>query len=467
MLKAQKIYMIGIKGVGMTMLAQFLAKNGNKITGSDIDEKFMTDKILKKSGAKVIEKFNAKNIPSDTDLIVYSSAYNIANNPEVEFALSQRKIKVLSYAPALAKIFNGKYGIAVTGSHGKTTTTAWLGYILEKAGKDPSVMVGSHVPQFEGASLSGKSNYLVIEADEYQNKLAYFHPKVVLLNNIDYDHPDYFKTKNEYKNVFIEFIKKIPKKGFLVANWDDNVIKKMMPICCGENCGCKMITYGINRKANYIAQDIKHKNNKQYFSVKLRGDGDLGNFCIQLLGRHNIYNALAVIATCVELEVELTDIRKYLEEFSGTERRTEIIGEYKGATVFDDYAHHPTEVKATFSGISENYPKNKITVVFHPHTFSRTKALLEDFAKSFNNADEVIILDIYGSAREKHGGISSKDLVDRIKKQKDKNSKQKIIHISDFKKCEEYIRKNAKKNDVIILMGAGDVFKIGKTLIKK
>ncbi|MFC1678332.1 UDP-N-acetylmuramate--L-alanine ligase [Patescibacteria group bacterium] len=476
--RIKKVYMIGIKGVGMTMLAQYLREKGIYVSGSDTSEKFMTDQVLGKAGIKVIETFDSKNIPDDADLIIYSSAYNKKTNPEVAKVIS--KENVLTYAQALGLIFNGQYGIGVIGSHGKTTTTAWLGYVVDKAGLSPSVLVGANVPQFSGTSLIGKSDYMISELDEYQNKLHYYHPKAIILNNIEYDHPDFFVSKEDYYNVFIDFIKKIPSNGFVVVNYDDSIIRKIINV----NCRSRIITYALDEVADYIAYDIKQiddpssiTGSKQYFKVKLGSSNFeeneimenstridvLGDFSIQLLGIHNIYNALAVIATSIELNIDLAKIRTYLEEFQGTERRTQLLGEYRGAKIIDDYAHHPTEIRTTLKGLKSAYPNNKIIVVFHPHTFTRTKALLDDFSASFNNADEVIVLDIYGSAREEQGGVHSKDLVAEIKKD---NKKSKILYIPTLKEAENYLRKIIESNDVIILMGAGDVFRIGQNLIK-
>ncbi len=509
--KIKKIYLIGVKGVGMTMLGQFLAAKGAVVSGSEGPEKYMTDAVLNKAGIKVIERFDVKNIPADADLIIYSTAYNAQTNIEVAAALAG-KVKVLTYAQALGEVFNQKYGIAIVGSHGKTTTTAWLGFVMEKSGLAPSVMVGAQVPQFDGCSLLGNSDYLVIEADEYQNKLENYQPKVVLLNNIDYDHPDFFPTEADYKNAFIEFIKKIPAKGFLVANFDDPIIRKIAQV----NCRGKVITYAINEAADYVAYDIKNNNGQQYFKVKLgvedeedeeksplppfvkggisgktllaplvRGD-ELGDFSIRLAGKHNISNALAVIATGVELNLELFKIRKYLEEFTGTARRMQVLGEFRGATIIDDYAHHPTEIKATIEAVRQKYGSRKLVVAFHPHTFSRTKALFDGFAKSFDGVDELIILDIYGSAREKQGGVHSQDLVEAIKQENNETTKQKnnktllrqgfggqarkqqeVKYIPTLSECEKYLRENTERNDVIVLMGAGDILRVGENLVKK
>jgi len=473
--KIKKIYLIGVKGVGMTMLAQFLVEQGAAVSGSDGPEKYMTDEVLKKCGVKVVEKFDVKNLPPDADLIIYSTAYNAETNAEVAAALAG-KIKTLTYAQALGEVFNQKYGIAVVGSHGKTTTTAWLGYIMQMVGLEPNVMVGARVPQFDGCSLVGNSDYLVIEADEYQNKLENYQPKAVILNNIDYDHPDFFSTVEDYKNVFIEFIKKIPVRGWLVANFDDPTIRKVAAV----NCRAKVITYAINEAADYVAYSLKSDFQKQYFKVKFgvadeaeSGDEikpeELGDFSIQLPGRHNILNALAVIAASVELNIELFKIRKYLEEFTGTARRMQVLGEFKGATIIDDYAHHPTEIRATIAALRQRYGQRKLIVAFHPHTFSRTKVLFNDFVKSFGGVDELIILNIYGSAREQpalpdaslggQGGVSSQELVEKI----GGNTK----YIPSLMDCEKYLREHAERNDVVVLMGAGDIFRVGENLVRK
>ncbi|MFA5248119.1 MAG: UDP-N-acetylmuramate--L-alanine ligase [Patescibacteria group bacterium] len=449
--------MIGIKGVGMTMLGQFLVSKGYEVTGSDVEEVFMTDQVLVKFGIKVYQGFDVKNIPADADLIVYSSAYNPQTNIEVAEALKSG-VKSLTYAEVLGKFFNQMYGIAVCGSHGKTTTTAWLGYVMMKAGLKPNVLVGARVEQFDGAGTCGESDYLVIEADEYQNKLKYYNPKVVLLNNIDHDHHDFYPTLELYISAFVEFIKKISKKGFLVANFDDKHITSTANVSCHG----KIISYALNREdVNFSAYEIKQQGLKQYFKVKMDNE-EVGDFSISLLGKHNIYNALAVIATCVELEIELKDIRTYLEEFTGTDRRMRTMGKFNGATIIDDYGHHPTEIKTTLAGLRAAYPKNKITAVFHPHTFTRTKALLDEFAQSFSDANKVIVLDIYGSAREMQGGVSSQDLIDKMKIIE---ADKEFVHVTDLKDCENYLRANIVRDEIVILIGAGDIFRVGEALV--
>ncbi len=462
---AKNIYMIGIKGVGMTMLAQFLACQGNKISGSDVSESFMTDKVLADTGIKVLAPFAAANLPASVDLVIYSSAFTAKNNPELA-ALAKmpaaKRPQMLSYAEALGAEFSAQKGIAVCGSHGKTTVSAWLGYVLWKSGKKPNVLVGSRVPQFKGSSLSGRSDIFVAETDEYQNKLQYFQPDGVVLNNIDYDHPDFFPTEADYVKVFAEFLKKIPKGGFFIMNNRDVQSRRIVKYCRG-----RIAKYDVADEAysgetvNYLAHSLKLKGGNQYFEIN-----NLGEFKIRLWGRHNIFNALAVVAAARELGVPLTKIKEHLFGFTGTERRAEFLGNYRGAKIIDDYAHHPTEIRTTIAGVKARYPKQRLRVIFHPHTFTRTKALFADFSQSFADAQELVILDIYGSAREKQGGVSSLQLVKAVEKvNKQVKRKQQVSNVKDIEAAIKYLRASAKPGDIILLMGAGDVFRVGQGLL--
>ncbi|MCX6794402.1 MAG: UDP-N-acetylmuramate--L-alanine ligase [Candidatus Falkowbacteria bacterium] len=494
----KNIYFIGIKGAGMTMLAQFLAAQGHQVSGSDIQDSFLTDKVLKKAKIKVLSPFAASNIPVRPDLIIYSSAYNEKNNPEmaeIKKPADFKNIPVLSYAAALGRVFNEHDGVAVCGSHGKTTTSAWLGYVLMKAGQEPNVLVGSRVPQFSGSSLKGSSPYLIAEVDEYQNKLQYFRPIGVVLNNIDYDHPDYFKTAAAYTKVFADFIKKISPAGFLIINGRDQEIKKIKKYCRGRvrsyDLAPNAKTFveaeeAIKTEVDYLAYDLRLRNGYQIFKVasretkvsaKLRVENvyGLGEFKISLWGEHNALNALAVLAAARELKVSLEEVRSALASFTGTERRAQILGKYHGALIIDDYAHHPTEIAATLKGLCAHYPDKNIITVFHPHTFTRTKEFFHDFVTSFTSSDELIILDIYGSARESAGrrtveakdGISSRQLVVAIDKfNKNQKRKQSVKYLGTIPEVIAYLRRRLTSKDTLLLMGAGDVFRIGEDLLK-
>ncbi len=464
--KIKNIYFVGIEGAGTSALAQLIKHMGAEVMGSDEGDHAFRG-VLEENQIKVLEKFSVDNITDDVDLFINSTAYG-ENNIEVA-EIKRKNLKLLSYPEALGEYLNSKHSIAVAGTHGKTTTTGWLAYVLDRADKSPSALVGSVVPQFDSNILKGYSGYFVFEADEYQNKLQYYHPKMALINNVDYDHPDYFKTKEEYLNVFIDFVKKMPASAMLILNYDDENIKRYLP----ANTKSNIISYSINNEeANLIASNIRFQNGKQYFEVSMRMDvdderGTLGEFAIGLSGVHNIYNALAVIAACVELDVELQVIRKHLDDYEGTRRRMQVMGKYRGATIVDDYAHHPTEIKASVDALRQKYPNEYIRIFFHPHTFTRTKALIDDFAASFVGINEVVILDIYGSAREQSGGVSSEDLVEKIiEHNKENNVEQEVRHVPTLDDALVYIKEEVGKNDIVVLMGAGDVNSVGEKLLK-
>ena len=457
----KKTYMIGIKGVGMTAIAQVLKLRGAEVTGSDTHEKFFTDEVLEKSGIKFYEGFDAENLGKEKpDLVIYSTAYT-EENPELAAA---RKIGVaiLSYPEALGQILKEGFGIAVSGTHGKTTTTAMLGFVLQELGADPTVVVGSAVPQLGGNARAGGGKYVVIEADEYQNKFLYFDPCAVILTSAEYDHPDFFKTPEEYNDAFRKFVEKIPADGFLVVCADDKNVLEISVVA-----KCKIISYGLSggdwqAKINPSpALPLEKGEGRTEFEVLERGESR-GNFSIQLVGEHNVANALAVIAMVKELGFDLEKIREALEKFSGAVRRFEIKGEAAGVLVIDDYGHHLTEIRVTLEAARQRYPNKKIWCVFHPHTFTRTKALLKDFSKSFGAVDKTIVIDIYGSAREVTGGVSSSELVELIKKEGND-----ALYIPTIPEVAEFLVKEVKSGDVVITMGAGDVWRVGEMLLER
>jgi len=465
--KGKNIYMIGIKGVGMTMLAQFLAESGARVSGSDIADVFLTDRVLREEKIPVKSPFDPKNIPAKIDLIIHSSAFSPENNCELAWIAKQpgifSKTEVASYAPALAQQFNRLYGIAVCGSHGKTTTSAWLGYVLLSAGLDPNVLVGSRAPQLGGSARRGRSRLMVAEVDEYQNKLRYFAPQGILLNNIDFDHPDFFKDRAAYRRVFADFIKRLPRRGWLVLNGEDEEIAKIR-----RACPAKAISYGLARSAgpsnyDYLASDIKADSRGQSFLLNGRR-----RLRIALPGEHNVLNALAVVAASRRLGVSWDKLIPALADFQGTDRRGQILGRYRGALIIDDYAHHPTEIRSTLAGIRSRYPKKRLITVFHPHTYTRTRALFKEFAASFSLSDALIILDIYGSAREKQGGVSSAQLLEAVRKHNQKRGvKQGLKHIASLAGAARYLSARLGADDLLLLMGAGDVFRVGEALLKK
>jgi len=453
LLNYQNIHMVGIKGVGMTALTQVLKDNGFNVVGSDIAEVFITDEVLRKLKIKYYNCFDQKNLSRDTDLLIYSTAYK-KNNPEIKEAI-KRKISIISYPEALGLLLQDKYGIAITGSHGKTTTTAMIGWILIQSNLKPTVIVGSKISNLDTNAYSGDGNYVVIEADEYQNKFQYYDPKMLVITNIDYDHPDYFKTKIAYKNVFKQFVDKVAKRAGVVVGCGDD--KEVVSIV--KRLKSQGLTYGFDKSNVWRAENVCQNARNTTFTL-LKNNLQLGKITILLHGEHNVLNALASIATVYSLDISLSVIKKALRLFIGTSRRMEKVGAKKGVLIYDDYAHHPTEIKATLSALKDRHPKQRIWAVFHPHTFTRTKVFLTMFAQSFSGIYKVIVLDIYGSAREKGGTIHSKDLVKKIN-----TYTNNAIYIQSKEEAVSFLQQNAIAPDVIITLGAGDVWKVGKSLL--
>ncbi|MEA2065347.1 MAG: UDP-N-acetylmuramate--L-alanine ligase [Patescibacteria group bacterium] len=450
-LKYKKIYFIGIEGAGTSALAQIYKKFRCEVSGSDNGDHFY-GKVLKKAKIKVYKKFNKKNLPQKIDLVVYGTSFK-DDNPEIKEA-KKRNLKLLPYPMALAEIFNKKFGIAVCGTHGKTTITAMSGLLLEKARFSPTVLVGSLIKNFNGNALFGKSEYFILEADEYQNKLRYYKPKIVILNNINFDHPDFFPTIKEYKSAFKKFVKKLGKDCVVIANFDDKNVKLVI-----KGIKAKVISFGKNSgKITY--EMLSGNNEKNRFNVFVNKK-KLGIFELKILGEHNVLNSLPFIALSQIFKIDLKIVKKTLIDFAGAERRMQKKGRFKNFVIYDDYAHHPAEIKATISAIKQNFQNRKIWAVFHPHSFSRTEALLDDFAKSFNLADRIIILDIYGSARENSGTIHSLDLVKKI----NKNFPNKALYIPTIQKAANFLKKNLSGSGILITMGAGDVWRVAEKLV--
>jgi len=467
--KIKKAYVIGIKGSGVIAVVEILHSMGIEVTGSDTNEKFFTDVILKRLKIKFKEKFDSKNIPDDADLIIYSTAYNEDNNSEFKSA-KERNMPMISYPEMLAYLFNQKYGIAVCGTHGKTTTSAMLAHVLKAADADPRAIIGSKVINWNGNALTGKGEYFVAETDEYQGKLSLYNPKAVIFTSCDFDHPDYFENFEDYKKTFSDFFAKIPKIGFL-AVWGDSVDT----LNVSGSAKCEIIKYGFNEDNDLIvkifdskiqeeiAQKLEIvKEKTQAFKVMYKGE-DLGKFEINLFGKHNALNAAAVIIVAKKLNLDMEKVRQGLIDFQGTSRRFEYIGERNGAVLIDDYGHHPEEIKATLRAARELYPEKNIWAVFHPHTYTRTKALLSEFSQSFTDATRVIVLDIYGSAREVQGGVHSEELVDLI----NIYERGKAEYISTIDKVVEYLKDRIGSNDVIIAIGAGNGWEVVEKLKNK
>lgn len=457
--KIKEAYFIGIKGTGMAAMAEILSRRGIKVSGSDTAEKFFTDEVLERNKIPFFEDFSEKHVQNYVDVFVHSTAYTKENNVEVA-EVERRGGALISYPELLGLLFREKLGIAICGTHGKTTTTAMLGEALRAAGKDPNALVGSQVIDWQSGVLSGNGEYFVAEADEYQNKLRFYDPWAAILTSVDWDHPDFFPDAESYREVFRKFVSRIPKRGFLVA-WGDSADTLEV----AKSADCAVIKYGFDEDNDYRITDFKpliSGESSQSFHINYDGR-DLGEFRLHLVGRHNAMNATAAIAVCHKIGADLEKVREALKNFHGTSRRFEYLGKFRDAILIDDYGHHPDEIRVTLAGAREKYPDKNIWAVFHPHTFSRTKALLHEFSQSFEDADRAVVLDIYASAREKKGGVSSKDMVDLM----NRYIPGKAEYIPTVEEAVEYLSDKIGGNDVVVLIGAGNVWEIGKKLLEK
>jgi len=427
--KVKKAHFTGIGGIGVSAIARMMLAEGKIVSGSDVSDSAIIDE-LRKLGAKIFLGHNADNVAEDVDLLVYTPALT-ADNPELKKAV-ELGISTLSYPEMLGLISKNKYTIAVSGAHGKTTTTAMIAKILIDAGLDPTVIVGSLLKDQGSNFVAGKSEYFVVEACEYKKSFLNLNPKIIVITNIDNDHLDYYGNLENIKKAFGEFAAKLPEEGYLVCDQNDENLKD-------------------------IIKEVKFKI-IDYTKIKINN-----NFSLKIPGWHNIKNAQAAVAVAKILGVDFKKAENSLESFEGTWRRFEFKGETKnGVLVYDDYGHHPTEIKATLKGAREFFGGKKIWCVFQPHLYSRTKLLLDDFGKSFGDADEIILADIYAAREPKDEGINSKMLAEEITK-----NGGKARYMKSFDKITGFLAENARKGDVVIItIGAGDVFKIGENLLK-
>jgi len=449
----KSIHFIGIGGIGMSAIAEILLDKGYHITGSDIKASNITEK-LQSRGAEIYIGHDMANV-INADLIVHTSAVK-EDNPEIVKG-RELNIPILDRAEILGTLMKKyKNSIAISGAHGKTTTTSMISLIFENANVKPTILVGGELREIDGNVKVGKTDYFITEACEYQENFLKFNPSIGIILNIDEDHLDFFKSLDHIISSFNKFASLIPKDGYLIVNNDDFNVRKL-----SNNLNCNIVTYGLNLEAMYQGKNITFdEDGTPSFDVFYK-NSLLDRFTLGIPGYHNIYNSLASIATAHILKVPLQVIKETLLSFKGTKRRFDILGEFKGIKVIDDYAHHPTEIKATLNA-ARKHPHNKIWCVFQPHTYTRTKALLMDFSTSFNDADKIIITDIYAAREKNTGEIHSIDLAKEIEKEgKD------VIYIKDFIDIVGYIRENATNGDIILTMGAGNIYEVGEMLLKK
>lgn len=449
----RNIHCIGIGGVGLSAIAEILLSRGYNVSGSDMKQSEITDS-LEKHGARIYIGHRAENV-EDADLIVYSAAI-AEENPEIIRA-REKNIPLAGRAEVLGVLMDDfENSIAISGTHGKTTTTSMVSLILEHARLEPTILVGGNLAEIGGNVKVGNSQYFVTEACEYRDSFLQLRPKIEVILNIDSDHLDYFKDIDHIVSSFERFAKALPEGGKLIAydaNPFVNRIIRDIP---------SAITYGYSEGCTYSISDVAFdQEGMPSFDISCCGSR-LGRVTLQVPGEHNILNAAAAFACCHQLGVSPEIITETLNLFHGTQRRFDIIGTTEeGVRLVDDYAHHPTEIRATLSAAG-NIPHHELWCLFQPHTYTRTLALFDEFADAFEDADILILADIYAAREKDIYKISSRELADEIRRV---HPDKKVYYMSSFEEIANYVKKNAVRDDLVITMGAGDIYKVGEMII--
>ena len=450
----KKIHFVGIGGAGMSGIAEILLNEGFKISGSDKSLSEVTER-LQQLGAIIFEGHSAKNIADDVDALVYSSAVTMDNDEVLE--AQRRKIPIIRRAEMLAEVMRLKYGIGIAGTHGKTTTTSMTSLVLMEGGLDPTVIVGGRLHGLGGTNARlGKGEFIVVEADEFDRSFLSITPTIAVLTTLDVDHLDTYRDLEDIKNAFIQFANKVPFYGFVVLCLDEPTLQDLMIHLKKK----KIISYGLNPQADLQAVDIHHKENTTTFTVEKEGN-ELGTISMQATGKHNVQNALAAIAVGLELGIPFVQVKEGIEKFSGVYSRWEKKGEVNGIMVFDDYAHHPTECRATLDGAKSGWRKKRIVCVFQPHLYSRTRDFYEEFGKAFLLSDVLVVTDVYPAREEPIQGITGELIVNAAKQYGHKD----VHYVPDKKNFPQFLKTIAKENDLVVTMGAGDVWKCGMEFI--
>lgn len=446
--------MVGIGGIGMSSIAEVLLDRGYKVTGSDLKKSDVTDH-LETLGAVIHEGHAAAHVAA-ADVVVYSSAVKAAQNPETLEAL-QRRIPLIPRAEMLGELMRMKFGIGIAGTHGKTTTTSMTGLVVSQGGFDPTIIVGGKVTVFGSNAVSGEGDIIIIEADEYDRTFLRLTPSLAVITSIEAEHLDIYEDLDDIKAAFVQFANSVPFFGAAIVCLDDPVVQEIV-----VEIKRPLVTYGTARQARIRAENVEQAGLTTRFRV-LDGETPLGWIDLQAPGLHNVRNALAAVAVGLELDVPFEKIREGLARFSGVQRRFQVIGEAAGILVVDDYAHHPTEIVATLQAASDGFADRRIVAVFQPHLYSRTADFLEDFARSFFNADVVVITDIFGAREEPVEGVDGRLVADLAARRGHRD----VQYAPDKAALPEMLAGLAQPGDVVVFLGAGDIWRYTRKFLER
>ncbi|WP_336774400.1 UDP-N-acetylmuramate--L-alanine ligase [Paenibacillus sp. MMO-58] len=453
---AEHVHFIGIGGYGMSAIARVMLEMGYKITGSDVARQELTEKLAAK-GAQIYIGHEAEHVKG-ADLVVYSTALSKDNVERM--AAEELNIPVLHRAQMLARLMNAGKGVAVAGAHGKTTTSSMIALVMEKCDADPTYIIGGEIVNVGTNAKAGKGEYVVAEADESDGSFLQYHPSIAIVTNIEPDHlENYDGDFGKLKAAYVKFLSQVKTDGKAIVCADDETITELLPKLDADTAS-KLITYGIDSDAEYKAENISLGDRKVSFEMTHRGT-TLGTLELSVPGRHNVYNAMATVITCLEAGLSFDKVAEAIHEFIGAKRRFQVLGEVNDILVIDDYAHHPTEIQATISAAKAT--GKRIIAVFQPQRYTRTFFLLEQFSRAFPEADEVIITDIYSPAGEQQiEGVHSRKLVEMIKT----NSNANTSYIPTKEEVLEHLTAKVAPGDLVITMGAGDIWKTADALAK-
>ena len=450
--RIRKIHFIGIGGIGMSGIAEVLLNLGYQVSGSDLKESEITQRLVS-LGGEIAYGHRADNV-QEADVVVTSTAVK-ANNPEVMEA-HRRLIPVIPRAEMLAELMRMKYGIAVAGTHGKTTTTSMVATILSHGGIDPTVVIGGRLDSIGSNAKLGQGKFLVAEADESDGSFLKLSPTIAVVTNVDADHLDYYRDLDQIKETFVDFINKVPFFGVAVLCLDDPNIQSFIPLVKK-----RFISYGLTTQADFNATDIEYRGDRTAFEVHHRGQR-LGRLSFRMPGRHNVLNALAAVAVAMELEIPFEAIVEGMREFGGVQRRFQIKSEAGDIMVVDDYGHHPAEVKATLAAARSGWDR-RLVVVFQPHRYSRTQALFEEFLTAFYQADHLVVMDVYAAGEDPIAEVNAAALAAGICGHGHKD----VQHIAERDSVVAHLMSVVRPGDLVITLGAGNVWQVGEQLIAR
>ncbi|MFH2057306.1 MAG: UDP-N-acetylmuramate--L-alanine ligase [Pseudomonadota bacterium] len=450
--KNYHIHFVGIGGIGMSGIAELLITLGYKVSGSDLKLSHITKRLETKGG--IIFKGHSKAQVIGADVVVTSSAIS-QENPEVVRA-KELGLLIIHRAEMLAELMRIKYSIAISGAHGKTSTTSMISQILNTAGLDPTVIIGGLLEGLDTNSLHGSGEFIVAEADESDGSFLKYAPAIAVVTNIDLEHLDFYKDIEDIKDKFVQFINSVPFYGLAILCLDNEHIQNILP-----RINSRYTTYGLSAQSDLQARNISFKDNKSTFKV-YHHETSLGSINLNIAGKHNILNSLAGIATGLELDIPFKTIKNALEKMKGVKRRLELKGKKDGIIVMDDYGHHPTEILATLTAIRESYKEKRLIVVFQPHRYSRTQGLFDEFTRAFYQSDVLIVLPIYAASEKKIEGVDAKHLCQGIKEHGHKD----VSYAPDFKQALSMITHKVRKDDIVLTLGAGDIYTLGEELVE-